>query len=68
MVEYRTIFYESEVTVIVDDVNGSDWIFLIFLTNFDVLISKDVVAIEIEPWASLKQALVTSKGFKVTRL
>lgn len=68
MVQYGAIFYESEVTVIVDNMNGSDRILLILLTNSDILVSKYIVTVEIEPWAPFKHALIASKRLKVARL
>jgi hypothetical protein len=50
MIQNSSILQKSEVSVIVYDVDGGHWIFIIFFTNFYVLISKYVVTIQIKSW------------------
>ena len=39
MIQDSTVLQKSEVSVVVNDMNRSHWILVIFFTNFNVLIS-----------------------------
>lgn len=52
MIQNSSILQKSEVSVIVDHMDGSHWIFIIFFTYFYVLISKNIETIQIKSWTS----------------
>lgn len=65
MVENSSIGEEAEISVIVDDMDGCDWVFVAFLTNSHYLFAADIVAVEVEPGTVLEERLVAAEGLEV---
>jgi len=68
MIQNSSILQKSEVSVIVDDMDWSHWIFIVFFTNFYVLISKYIVTVQIKPGATVIHVLITTKLFIIAWL
>ena len=57
MVDNSSILEESEIAIIVNDVNRRYWISIIFLTYFDIFISKNIITIEVDFRTSFEHIL-----------
>lgn len=54
MVQYCSILQESEVAVVVDNMDWSDWVLLVFLPDSHVFLPAAIVTIKIDSWAVLE--------------
>lgn len=68
MIKDSSVGEETEVAVIVDDMNGRHWVLIAFLANPDDFLSADVVSVEVNPRAPSEQQLVTSERLVVLRM
>lgn len=65
MVENSSIGEEAEITVIVDDVDGCDWVFVAFLTNSHYFLAADIVAVEMEAGTVFEERLIAAERLEV---
>ena len=68
MIDNTTVFYESQISIVINDMDWSYKMCGIFLSNFYVFVSANIVAVEIYSWALVEKIFITSKFFIISIL
>lgn len=68
MIDNTTVFYESQISIVINDMDWSYKMCGIFLSNFYVFVSANIIAVEIYSWTLVEKILITSKFFIISIL
>ena len=65
MIKNSSIWEEAKISVIIDDVDGCDWIFVVLFTDSHYLFAADVVAVEVDTGTVSEKCLITAERLEI---
>lgn len=65
VIDDTTIFEESEISVVINNVYWRNKMLCVLLANFHIFVPTYIISIEVNSWTFIKQVLITSKLFVI---